>query len=112
MRLVRVPLFYAQVKTTAPKRYLVKPNQGVVAPGQTDRIQIQIVPKERTYGDSHMGVFIIFKLLISKNTFMQSSLKARVRVQVSNGISISKSCPKQRLESMGDNRSRMLPADR
>lgn len=36
-----------KVKTTQPKRYLVKPNQGVLEPGATDRIQIQIVPKDR-----------------------------------------------------------------
>jgi hypothetical protein len=36
-----------KVKTTQPKRYLVKPNQGVLEPGKADRIQIQIVPKDR-----------------------------------------------------------------
>lgn len=36
-----------KVKTTQPKRYLVKPNQGILEPGQSERIQIQIVPKDR-----------------------------------------------------------------
>jgi len=36
-----------KVKTTQPKRYLVKPNQGVLEAGASDRIQIQIVPKDR-----------------------------------------------------------------
>ena len=35
------------MKTTQPKRYLVKPNQGILEPGQSERIQIQIVPKDR-----------------------------------------------------------------
>jgi len=36
-----------QVKTTQPKRDLVKPNQGVLPPNSTEKIQIQVVPKER-----------------------------------------------------------------
>ncbi|KAM3567254.1 hypothetical protein VYU27_010597, partial [Nannochloropsis oceanica] len=36
-----------KVKTTQPKRYLVKPNQGILEAGGSDRIQIQIVPKDR-----------------------------------------------------------------
>jgi uncharacterized membrane protein len=36
------------VKTTQPRRYLVRPNQGIVAPGSTETVSILLVDKERS----------------------------------------------------------------
>jgi VAMP-associated protein involved in inositol metabolism len=36
-----------KVKTTQPRRYLVRPNQGIVAPGSTETINIVLVEKEK-----------------------------------------------------------------
>lgn len=36
-----------QVKTTQPRRYLVRPNQGIVAPGSSETISILLVDKDR-----------------------------------------------------------------
>jgi hypothetical protein len=40
-------LLYLQVKTTQPRRYLVRPNQGLLFPGQTEQIQILLVEKDK-----------------------------------------------------------------
>jgi hypothetical protein len=37
-----------QVKTTQPRRYLVRPNQGLIQPGMTESIQILLVEKDKT----------------------------------------------------------------
>jgi outer membrane murein-binding lipoprotein Lpp len=37
-----------QVKTTQPRRYLVRPNQGVIAPGGSEVVQILLVEKDKT----------------------------------------------------------------
>mmetsp|Transcript_843 Transcript_843/g.1456 ORF Transcript_843/g.1456 Transcript_843/m.1456 type:complete len:324 (-) Transcript_843:198-1169(-) len=36
-----------KVKTTQPRRYLVRPNQGIVAPGTTETVNIVLVEKEK-----------------------------------------------------------------
>mmetsp|Transcript_28086 Transcript_28086/g.42488 ORF Transcript_28086/g.42488 Transcript_28086/m.42488 type:complete len:317 (+) Transcript_28086:91-1041(+) len=36
-----------KVKTTQPRRYLVRPNQGVVAPGGTEQVSIMLVDKDK-----------------------------------------------------------------
>src|SRR5210317_2634024 len=36
-----------QVKTTQPRRYLVRPNQGIVAPGSSETVSILLVDKDR-----------------------------------------------------------------
>jgi len=36
-----------KVKTTQPRRYLVRPNQGVVAPGGTEQVSIMLVEKDK-----------------------------------------------------------------
>ncbi|KAL3777390.1 hypothetical protein ACHAW5_004219 [Stephanodiscus triporus] len=36
-----------KVKTTQPRRYLVRPNQGIVAPGSTETVSILLVEKDR-----------------------------------------------------------------
>uniref|UniRef100_A0A7S2RAX6 MSP domain-containing protein n=1 Tax=Eucampia antarctica TaxID=49252 RepID=A0A7S2RAX6_9STRA len=36
-----------KVKTTQPRRYLVRPNQGVVAPGTTEKVTILLVEKDK-----------------------------------------------------------------
>ena len=36
-----------RVKTTQPRRYLVRPNQGVVAPGTTEKVTILLVEKDK-----------------------------------------------------------------
>lgn len=36
-----------KVKTTQPRRYLVRPNQGVIAPGESETIAIILVDKEK-----------------------------------------------------------------
>lgn len=36
-----------KVKTTQPRRYLVRPNQGLLLPGQTEQIQILLVEKDK-----------------------------------------------------------------
>lgn len=36
-----------QVKTTQPRRYLVRPNQGVVAPGGTESVSILLVERDK-----------------------------------------------------------------
>lgn len=36
-----------KVKTTQPRRYLVRPNQGIVAPGSSETISILLVDKDR-----------------------------------------------------------------
>ena len=36
------------MKTTQPRRYLVRPNQGIVAPGSTETVSILLVDKERS----------------------------------------------------------------
>ncbi|KAL7569846.1 hypothetical protein ACA910_008515 [Epithemia clementina (nom. ined.)] len=36
-----------KVKTTQPRRYLVRPNQGLIQPGQTEQIQILLVEKDK-----------------------------------------------------------------
>lgn len=36
-----------KVKTTQPRRYLVRPNQGIVAPGCTETVSILLVDKDR-----------------------------------------------------------------
>jgi hypothetical protein len=42
-------LFHAyQVKTTQPRRYLVRPNQGLILPGLSASIQIVLVEKDKT----------------------------------------------------------------
>ena len=35
-----------QVKTTEPRRYLVRPNQGMVAPGETGPVNVDLITKE------------------------------------------------------------------
>ena len=35
------------MKTTQPRRYLVRPNQGLIQPGQTEQIQIVLVEKDK-----------------------------------------------------------------
>jgi hypothetical protein len=37
----------AQVKTTQPRRYLVRPNQGIIQPNSTERVQIILVEKDK-----------------------------------------------------------------
>jgi hypothetical protein len=37
----------SKVKTTQPRRYLVRPNQGIVAPGSTETVSILLVDKDR-----------------------------------------------------------------
>lgn len=39
--------FSQQVKTTQPRRYLVRPNQGLIFPGKTEKISILIVEKDK-----------------------------------------------------------------
>jgi len=36
-----------KVKTTQPRRYLVRPNQGIVAPGKTESVTILLVEKDK-----------------------------------------------------------------
>jgi len=36
-----------KVKTTQPRRYLVRPNQGIVAPGTTEKVTILLVEKDK-----------------------------------------------------------------
>jgi len=36
-----------KVKTTQPRRYLVRPNQGIVAPGSSDSVNIVLVEKDK-----------------------------------------------------------------
>mmetsp|Transcript_3256 Transcript_3256/g.4939 ORF Transcript_3256/g.4939 Transcript_3256/m.4939 type:complete len:322 (-) Transcript_3256:300-1265(-) len=36
-----------KVKTTQPRRYLVRPNQGLVAPGGTEQVSIMLVDKDK-----------------------------------------------------------------
>ena len=36
-----------QVKTTQPRRYLVRPNQGIIAPGSSETVSILLVDKDR-----------------------------------------------------------------
>jgi len=36
-----------QIKTTQPRRYLVRPNQGIIAPNQTDKVSILLVEKDK-----------------------------------------------------------------
>lgn len=36
-----------KVKTTQPRRYLVRPNQGIVAPGSSEKISIMLVEKDK-----------------------------------------------------------------
>jgi len=37
----------AQVKTTQPRRYLVRPNQGLIAPGDSETVTILLVEKDK-----------------------------------------------------------------
>lgn len=39
--------YNSQVKTTQPRRYLVRPNQGLLAPGTNETIQIILVEKDK-----------------------------------------------------------------
>ena len=39
--------FKMQVKTTQPRRYLVRPNQGLIAPGSSETISILLVEKDK-----------------------------------------------------------------
>jgi hypothetical protein len=39
--------FFEQVKTTQPRRYLVRPNQGLIQPGGTEAVQILLVEKDK-----------------------------------------------------------------
>lgn len=39
--------FILQVKTTQPRRYLVRPNQGIIASGATEEVQILLVEKDK-----------------------------------------------------------------
>ena len=41
------PIIIIQVKTTQPRRYLVRPNQGIVAPGSSETVSILLVDKDR-----------------------------------------------------------------
>ena len=41
------PINSSKVKTTQPRRYLVRPNQGIVAPGSTETVSILLVDKDR-----------------------------------------------------------------
>lgn len=36
-----------KVKTTQPRRYLVRPNQGLIAPGSTEKVAIMLVEKDK-----------------------------------------------------------------
>ncbi|CAB9521729.1 Vesicle-associated membrane protein-associated protein B [Seminavis robusta] len=36
-----------KVKTTQPRRYLVRPNQGLIAPGATEKVAIMLVEKDK-----------------------------------------------------------------
>lgn len=42
-----VSLLFTKVKTTQPRRYLVRPNQGIVAPGSSESVSILLVDKDR-----------------------------------------------------------------
>eukprot|EP00527_Entomoneis_sp_CCMP2396_P009224 CAMPEP_0198138140 /NCGR_PEP_ID=MMETSP1443-20131203/1552_1 /TAXON_ID=186043 /ORGANISM="Entomoneis sp., Strain CCMP2396" /LENGTH=361 /DNA_ID=CAMNT_0043799787 /DNA_START=64 /DNA_END=1149 /DNA_ORIENTATION=- len=39
--------FAFKVKTTQPRRYLVRPNQGLIQPGQSEEVQILMVEKDK-----------------------------------------------------------------
>ena len=39
--------YMLQVKTTQPRRYLVRPNQGIVSPNSTETVSILLVDKDR-----------------------------------------------------------------
>jgi len=39
--------FARQIKTTQPRRYLVRPNQGLIAPGASETVQILLVDKDK-----------------------------------------------------------------
>lgn len=39
---------FLQVKTTQPRRYLVRPNQGIIHPGRSEVVQILLVEKDKT----------------------------------------------------------------
>ena len=41
-----MPSLFRQVKTTAPKRYVVRPPQGCIAPGQQAAIKLTMVQKD------------------------------------------------------------------
>ena len=43
----RLPSISRQVKTTQPRRYLVRPNQGLIAPGTSETISILLVEKDK-----------------------------------------------------------------
>ena len=42
-----IPPPFSKVKTTQPRRYLVRPNQGIVAPGSSETVSILLVDKDR-----------------------------------------------------------------
>jgi MSP (Major sperm protein) domain len=46
--LLRTTTDNKQVKTTQPRRYLVRPNQGLIAPGGSEVVQILLVEKDKT----------------------------------------------------------------
>jgi hypothetical protein len=45
--LLELFLHYIQVKTTQPRRYLVRPNQGLIGPGGSETVQIILVEKDK-----------------------------------------------------------------
>lgn len=45
--LTLLSLLAPQVKTTQPRRYLVRPNQGLIAPGKSETISILLVEKDK-----------------------------------------------------------------
>lgn len=57
-----------KVKTTAPKRYCVRPNNGVVNPGQTVSVTVMLQNIDNgSLGDKHRHKFMIQSLFVQGN---------------------------------------------
>ena len=85
-----------KVKTTQPRRYLVRPNQGIVAPGSTESVTILLVEKDKQMLLQSFDRLGQSALYHSKDKFLVQSCT------VDEAFAISYSQKKRELDSISD----------
>lgn len=67
-----------KVKTTAPKRYCVRPNNGSISPGQTVSIAIMLQATDGTIADKNKHKFLIQSVEAPEGEFNHDDLVSLV----------------------------------
>lgn len=79
--------FVQKVKTTQPRRYLVRPNQGIIAPGKSETVSIILVEKDKQILLQSFETLGQSALDHSKDKFLVQSRKVSSEELIQLGIS-------------------------